>query len=126
MIKRVKITCDDRKHVNYILLCVVLLGISTTDVLYLKSISGDRRSKTCQEALLIKISFWQKLLSISLRTALFCLHKVALLWGVEAELSQVFFFRFEPENVLDMFLKLYVIVFQQINLDATRLSSTSN
>ena len=36
------------------------------------------------------------------------------------------FFRFEPENVLNTFLKLCGIVFQEINLDATRLSSTSN
>ena len=35
MIKRVKITRDDRKRVNFILLCVVLLGTSTTDVLNL-------------------------------------------------------------------------------------------
>ena len=46
--------------------------------------------------------------------------------GLRPNFLKVFFFRFEPENVLDMFLKLYVIVFQQINLDATRLSSTSN
>ena len=37
-----------------------------------------------------------------------------------------FFFRFEPENVLNTFLKLCGIVFQEISLDATRLSSTSN
>ena len=37
-----------------------------------------------------------------------------------------FFFRFEPENVLNTFLKLCGIMFQERSLDATRLSSTSN